>query len=133
MTIEGGCYCKQIRYESDGDALIKIQCFCRECQYLTGGDSLFGMGVPENGFKVTQGKLEQFKRPDIENAITRGFCPNCGTHVTVHSVPGVVVIRVGTLDDPSIFGGPALSVYTCDKQAYHHVPTDIPTFEKRPG
>ena len=133
MSIEGGCYCKKIRYESDGDPIVKLQCFCRECQYLTGGDSLLGMGVPEKSFRVTQGKLKQFARSDIENAITREFCPDCGTHVTVRSVPGMVVIRIGTLDDPSLFEGPALSVYTCDKQAYHHVPNDIPTFEKRPG
>ena len=37
---------------------------------------------------------------------------------------------VGTLDDPSVFEGPQMAIYTCDAQKYHAVPTDIPTFEK---
>ncbi len=28
---------------------------------------------------------------------------------------------------------PAVAIFTCDKQAFHHIPEDIPTFEKRPG
>ncbi len=133
MKIEGGCYCKEVRYESDGEIGMRGQCFCRECQYITGGDSLLIMGVPEEGFRVTKGALKSFKRSDIENGVTREFCPNCGTHVTTRAMPGMVMIKVGTLDDPSIFEGPQMAIYTCDKQAYHHVPTDIPTFEKLPG
>ena len=133
MAIEGGCYCGQVRYESEGDPGLKGQCFCRECQYITGGDSLLIMGVPEEGFKFTKGTPKGFQRTDIDNAVTREFCPNCGTHITTLAMPGMVMIKVGTLDDPSVFGGPQMAIYTCDKQSYHHVPTDIPTFDKLPG
>ena len=37
MKIEGGCYCGEIRYVSNGDAQASLQCHCRECQYITGG------------------------------------------------------------------------------------------------
>lgn len=133
MKVEGGCYCGEIRYEAEGDPAIKGQCFCRECQYITGGDSVLIMGMPEQGYKVTKGKLKGFKRTDIDNAVTREFCPNCGTHVTTKAMPGLVMLKVGTLDDPSVFGGPQMAIYTCDKQAYHRVPSDIPTFEKLPS
>ena len=133
MSITGGCYCKEVRYEAEGDALMKAQCFCRECQYITGGNSLLIMGVAEGGFKITQGELKGFKRTDIENGVTREFCPNCGTHVTTLGMPGMVMIKVGTLDDRSTFDGPQMAIYTCDKQPYHHVPSDIPTFDKLPG
>ena len=133
MKLEGGCYCKQVRYESTGEITLKGQCFCRECQYITGGDSLFMIGVPEDGFRITQGELKGFKRPDLENGVTREFCPNCGTHVTTLAMPGMVIVKVGTLDDPSAFEGPQMAIYTCDAQAYHKVPTEIPTFEKMPG
>ena len=46
MSITGGCYCKQVRYEITGEIGMKIQCFCRECQYVTGGDSLLTFAVP---------------------------------------------------------------------------------------
>ncbi|MBW1885177.1 MAG: GFA family protein [Deltaproteobacteria bacterium] len=133
MKIEGGCYCKEVRYESDGEIGMRAQCFCRECQYITGGDSVLIIGVPEEGFRVTKGALKGFKRSDIENGVTREFCPNCGTHMTTRAMPGMVMIKIGTLDDPSIFEGPQMAIFTCDKQAYHHVPSDIPTFEKMPG
>ena len=133
MKIEGGCYCQDVRYESEGEIGMKAQCFCRECQYITGGDSLLIVGVPEDSFKVTKGALKGFKRRDLENGVTREFCPNCGTHVTTRAMPGMVMIKVGTLDDPSIFEGPQMAIFTCDKQPYHHVPTDIPTFDKLPG
>lgn len=133
MKLEGGCYCKEVRYESTGEIGMRAQCFCRECQYITGGDSLLIVGVPEDGFRVTKGALKGFKRPDLENGVTREFCPSCGTHVTTRAMPGMVMIKIGTLDDPSVFEKPQMAIYTCDAQAYHKVPTDIPTFEKVPG
>ena len=37
MNIEGGCYCGEIRYVSNGDSQASVQCHCRQCQYITGG------------------------------------------------------------------------------------------------
>ena len=133
MKVDGGCYCGDVRYEADGDPVMKVQCFCRECQYITGGDSVFAMVMPESSYKVTKGTPKGFKRGDLENAVTREFCPNCGTHVTTRAIRGMVIIKVGTLDDPAVFGGPEMAIFTCDKQPFHRVPTDIPTFDKRPG
>ena len=133
MTIEGGCYCKAVRYESAGEIGMRAQCFCRECQYISGGDSVLILGVPEESFRVTKGEVKSFKRSDIENAVTREFCPDCGTHLTTRAMPGMVMIKIGTLDDPSIFEGPQMAIYTCDKQAYHQLPPDIPSFDKLPG
>jgi hypothetical protein len=81
MKFEGGCYCKQVRYEAEGEPMIKAECFCRECQYITGGGGLVVMAMPTEGVEVTQGAVKDFKRDDIEGAVTRQFCPNCGTHL----------------------------------------------------
>ena len=133
MSMEGGCYCKQVRYEIDGEIAMKAQCFCRECQYFTGGDSLLTFAVPEATFKVTSGALSDFSRDDLENPVIRRFCQNCGTHIASIAMPGMVLIKVGTLDDRSNFSGPDMAIFTCDAQAYHQVPEGIPTFEKVPG
>lgn len=132
MAIEGGCYCKQIRYEITEDIGMKLQCFCRECQYITGGNSLLTFAVPEAGFTVTSGSLKDFRRDDLENPVTRQFCPNCGTHVTSIAMPGMVLIKAGTLDERAHFGGPEVAIFTCDAADYHDVPSGIPTFEKLP-
>ncbi len=48
-------------------------------------------------------------------------------------MPGMVMIKVGTLDDPEVFEGPQMAIYTCDKQAYHRLPEGVPAFDKTPG
>lgn len=133
MKIEGGCYCKQVRYEAGDAFAMKAQCFCRECQYITGGDSLLIFGIPEASFRVTRGELKDFRRSDLENPVTRQFCPDCGTHVTSLAMPGMVLVKVGTLDDRALFDGPEMAIFTCDAQPYHRIPTEIPSFEKLPG
>jgi hypothetical protein len=133
MKITGGCYCGQVRYEADGEPALRGQCFCRECQYISGGDSVLVMGMPEAGYRITKGAPKGFRRSDIPKPVTREFCPNCGTHLTTRAMPGLVMLKVGTLDDPKLFEGPQMAIYTCDKQPYHHVTSGIPTFDKLPG
>jgi hypothetical protein len=49
------------------------------------------------------------------------------------NLPGAVLLKVGTLDDPSVFGGPQMVIYTVDKQSFHTVPEGVPSFERAPG
>ena len=105
MTIKGGCYCGQVRYESKDEVQNSIQCHCRECQYITGGSPNLIMVVPEDGFSFTKGSPKEFARSDLETPVTRFFCDKCGTGICTRSParPGSMIIKVGTLDDPSIF------------------------------
>ena len=133
--LEGGCYCGAVRYSVRGEVVLKIRCYCRECQYISGGSPADLMGVLEDGFRFSTGDTRAFRRPDIENAVTRRFCGDCGTHLVSSSpsLPGTVFIKVGTLDDPSVFGGPDMAIFTVDKQSFHHVAEDVPWFDRRPG
>lgn len=135
MGMEGGCYCGQVRYKAEGDALFKGQCHCRECQYIAGGSPVILMGVAADGFAYTKGEPRGFTRTDIESPVTREFCPNCGTHLTTRSpsMAGAVMLKVGTLDDPSVFDGPQMAIYTAEKQSWHTIPEGIATFEGLPG
>jgi hypothetical protein len=93
------------------------------------------MLMPVAGFKYTRGTPKKFSRSDLEKPVTREFCENCGTHIVTHpnGVPGMLVLKVGTLDDPKEFGGPAMAIYAIDKQPFHIVPEGIPAFERVPG
>ena len=135
MELEGGCYCGAVRYQATGDALFKGQCHCRECQYISGGHPNVVMGMPEPGFTYTKGSPKQFRRRDLENAVTREFCAECGTHLITRTpaLPGVALIKVGTFDEPSKFGKPQMVIFTIDKQSFHHVPEGVPTFERLPS
>jgi hypothetical protein len=89
--------------------------------------------MPPAGFRYTKGKPKQFSRRDLENAVTREFCGECGTHLVTRR-PGLpaVILKAGTLDDPSVFGSPQMAIFTIDKQAFHHIPDGLPAFERLP-
>jgi hypothetical protein len=79
------------------------------------------------------GTPKTFARSDLDAPVAREFCPNCGTHLTTRR-PGLpfVILKVGTLDDPSLYGGPKMAIYTIDKQPFHLIPEGVPTFERLP-
>lgn len=134
MKLEGGCYCKALRYVAEGEPMMKAQCHCRECQYITGGGPNYFIAMPVKGFKYTKGTPKQFARKDLERPVTREFCAECGTHVVTRpqGFPAII-LKVGTLDDPKQFDGPKLAIYTVDKQHFHEIPQSLPTFERLPG
>ena len=133
MKLEGGCYCGKVRYVAEGEPMRKGQCHCRECQFITGGAPNMFVVMPSAGFAYTKGAPKQFARSDLENPVTREFCPDCGTHMATRP-PGrpVIVVKVGTLDDPKLYGGPQMAIFTIDKQPFHQVPEGLPAFERMP-
>ena len=133
MKISGGCYCGSLRYESVGDIEASIQCHCRECQYITGGNPNVIMIMPLNGFEFVKGIPKTFKRKDIEKAVTRLFCENCGTGIGTKNPnrPNSIILKVGTFDDPSIFK-PDIAIFTIDKQKFHYIEDGLKSFERRP-
>lgn len=134
MNITGRCYCGQVKYRFEGEPAAAMQCHCRECQYITGGNPNVFVVVPEEGFTFTEGTPESFARTDIDNPATRIFCGNCGTAIGTRSprAPGSMVIKVGTMDDPSFFS-PMAAIFTKDAQSFHHLPEGLPAFEELPG
>jgi hypothetical protein len=133
MKLEGGCYCGQVRYVAEGDPMLKAQCHCRECQYISGGSPNMFMLMPIGGFVYAKGTPKQFMRSDLEGAVTREFSAECGTHLITRR-PGLsaIILKVGTLDDPALFGSSQMAIFTVDKQAFHAIPEGIPSFERLP-
>lgn len=135
MPLTGRCYCGALTYEATGKPAFKAQCHCRECQYLSGGGPNYFMLMPEDGFSYTTGIPASFTRSDLETPVTREFCPTCGTHILTRRPqnPGMVVLKIGTLDDPGAgFGAPKAAIFTCDAQPFHHIPGGLPAFDKLP-
>jgi len=134
MKLEGGCYCKALRYVAEGDPMMNAQCHCRECQYITGGSPNVFIAMPIAGFSYTKGTPKTFTRTDLPRPVTREFCGECGTHIVTRPQGfRAVIIKVGSLDDPSLFGGPDMAIYAIDKQSFHQIAPGLPTFERLPG
>jgi hypothetical protein len=133
MKVEGGCYCGGVRYAAEGEPIMRAQCHCRECQYITGGAPNMFLLMPTAGFQYTKGTPKTFARCDLARPVTREFCPDCGTHLVTRpqGLPALV-LKVGTLDDPTQFGTPQMAIYTVDKQPFHVMPDGLPAFERLP-
>ncbi len=133
MQLTGRCYCGDIEYEVSGDPVVRVQCHCRECQYLSGGGPNFTIGMPADGFKYTKGEPKRFSRSDLENAVTREFCPRCGTQIVTFApaLPGVALIKVGPLDNAGDFS-PDIAIFTAEKLPFHDIPAHVTAFEGPP-
>ncbi|MCA8903103.1 MAG: GFA family protein [Hyphomonas sp.] len=135
MALTGGCYCGEIRFEAGGDPVMKGECHCRECQYISGGNANDFMAMPTALFHYTKGAPKQFTRSGIESPVTREFCGTCGTPILARSpaLADAVILKVGTLDDTSVFGQPQMIIQTADAPSFHHIQEGIPAFPRWPG
>ena len=43
-----------------------------------------------------------------------------------------VILKIGTLDDPSLYDALQMAIYTLDKQPFHLIPEGLPAFERLP-
>jgi hypothetical protein len=82
--------------------------------------------------KYTKGTPKRFKRDDLPAVNTREFCAECGTHVTtlLAGDSTSIVLKIGTLDDPSPFASPQAVLYKSEMESFHTLPEGVHAFEK---
>ena len=133
MSHTGRCYCGEIEFEFDDPIHSQLLCHCRECRYLSGGESNASIVSSEKNFRVIKGELKTFARDDLDAPRVRSFCGNCATHICVESPPrpGMLVLKIGTLDDHSWFN-PQTAIFCIDQQPFHQIPEGVPSFERTP-
>jgi len=132
MAFAGGCYCGEVRYECDGSILMRGLCFCLTCQKISGGAGNMFIGVMGDKFRFTKGTVKEFAQ--TPGSPTRSFCGMCGVHLISRSpkAPEGVLIRVGTMDDPGLYEGPQVVVWTSEMQAFHQLPPGVPAHPQFP-
>jgi len=133
LIAEGGCYCGFCRYRVTERPIFKALCYCRACQHIAGGGPQYFMLMPEDGFRITDGSVKTFARVDLLAPVNRSFCPECGTHIsTKRPELAGIILKVGTLDDPAVFGQPKAAIFVSEKQPFHIVPHRLRKFEGLP-
>jgi hypothetical protein len=132
MKLTGGCYCGAVRYAAEGPIRFRGQCLCRTCQKISGGAGNLFLVVDADRFAFTQAEPNTFSRG---GGPTRAFCGACGVQLTAQSpqAAGVVLIKVGTLDDPGVFEAPEVVVWTEEAQAFHQLPPGVPAHARFPS
>jgi hypothetical protein len=101
---------------------------------ISGGAGNLFMAVNAQTMEFTKGTPRSFNKGDRPWSPTRHFCEKCGVHLTARSerAPSAVLIKVGTLDDPSLFEGPQVVTWTSEMQKFHLLPPDVPAHPEFP-
>lgn len=80
-SMEGGCYCRPIRYRASGPPILGVQCYCRACQHISGGGPNEYALIEQGNFDDTSGSPANYRRCDLPRAVNREFCFSCGIHI----------------------------------------------------
>jgi hypothetical protein len=131
-TRSGTCLCGAVRYTLSADPVAVRVCWCRDCQRLAANGTV-NMIVPVEALAVEGAPAEHVGRADSGNTMRRRFCPQCGTHLFSHSSgrPQFVVVRVGTLDDPSSVR-PSANIWTCSAPAWACLDARLDAYDRQP-
>lgn len=133
MGFTGGCLCGAIRYECSADPSGVVYCHCRNCQVTSGGAFSSNVMVPPDSLTITSGALTRYEdTAESGNTVSREFCNQCGSALVSRPGPHMLVIKAGSLDDPSGLK-PFMSIWEGSAQPWALKCEGIPSFEKNPG
>lgn len=129
--LEGGCFCKALRYRLTADPMIVHCCHCRNCQNQTGSAFVINAFIETARIEILSGEPEITtveSGSGTPHDIYR--CPTCRTAVwsDYGRKPGIRMVRVGTLDDPDALP-PDVHIFTRSKLPWVRLPEGAPAFE----
>lgn len=124
MTITGRCLCGDVTYEFTGEPIATAVCHCDHCQRQGGGAFSVNLVGQPSQLDVT-GELKTYTETgenDDGEYVHRRFCGSCGSPIVSELVgPGLVTVKVGTLDDKSAVV-PTAEVWCVDRQPWVDLP-----------
>jgi len=131
MPITGQCRCGAVKFESSEAPVAARMCWCTDCQKWSCGNASVNAVFKKDALTV-HGQTRQFESAaDSGNVMQRSFCPACGTPMFSESSgrPHLLVVRAGTLDDPSI-AKPEAIIWTSSAPAWAVLDPNLPQHPK---
>ena len=128
QTIEGGCTCREIRYQLLTRPMIVHCCHCYWCQRETGTAFALNALIESDRVQLLNGMPVTITTPSASGAgqdIVR--CPTCMISLWSHygGRKTVMFLRVGTLDQPNLCP-PDIHIFTESKQDWVILPDNVP-------
>jgi hypothetical protein len=129
----GACRCGQVRYKADAEPIFTGICHCNSCQKESGGAFNIVVAVPQAALAMDGSPKSYASTGDSGKQIVSWFCPNCGSTLVSEAaiMPGVSMIRAGTLDDRS-WVNPAMEIYCDSAQPWVQLGGGMQRFPKMP-
>lgn len=127
---EGSCLCGGVKYRLTAEPGAFGYCHCTSCRKASGSAHAANAPVDRAAFELLQGQsvIREFESSPGK---LRAFCSNCGSplYAYLSATPGVLRIRLGTLDTP-FFKQPQAHTWVSDKAPWEPIEGDIPQFER---
>ena len=133
MRVSGECLCGAVHYSGEADPLFQLKCYCSDCRKTSGAGHAAMIGFPAGAISIAGDAKEFRSTADSGTAVTRAFCPSCGSSVYSRNdaMPHIIFLRASTLDDPDLFA-PQLVVYASRAPAWDPVSGGMLTFAGSP-
>jgi hypothetical protein len=122
-----------VRYQAKVEPLVVRACWCRLCQYIAAGNATINLAFPSDAVTIT-GELSDYRSTaESGRHMHRRFCPSCGVHIfsEAEERPHLIIIRAGTLDDPSI-AVPSAIIWTSQAPKWAKIDPECVQFEGQP-
>lgn len=99
MDWEGGCLCGAVRYRATADPIRVVNCHCGLCRRVSGAAFLTHVHFALGDFTWMVGEPTRYRS---SSTAERGFCPKCGSTLTMHEpvLDDRVQVSLGSLDHP---------------------------------
>ena len=132
-SFSGGCACGAIRYECTADPVFSWNCHCRDCQRASGSAFCPVSYVPKTVLSSTGTVTYYEVKAESGRAVSRGFCPQCGSPVFILAelVPDLIGVWAASRDEPDQFQ-PAVNVWTASGQPWDEMHAVLPVCPKAP-
>ncbi len=126
MEWAGGCLCGAVRYAARAAPLRVVSCHCAMCRRASGAAFLTFVHFPAGAFAWTRGEPARYRS---SAAAERGFCPVCGSTLSMHEavLADRVQVSLGSLDRPDLVR-PDDHVWTSSQLPWLKVVDDRPRF-----
>jgi hypothetical protein len=125
----GSCLCGAVRYELTAELGAIEVCYCQMCRKASGGPLATNAPIAREAVHLSAGRelLAEYESSPGEKRV---FCGRCGSPIYSQRVakPGVVRIRVGTINEP-LNVRPAASYYIGSKCNWWEIHDALPRFE----
>ncbi|HVT36896.1 MAG TPA: GFA family protein [Nevskiaceae bacterium] len=122
---KGSCLCGGVRFQIDAPLNEIGMCHCAMCRKASGTAFATNAPVPEDKLRISGAEL--LSSYESSPGKQRVFCSRCGSPIYSRSAkrPGVVRIRVGTLDTP-VGRVPDYHFWVQDKADWYEIRDGLP-------
>lgn len=133
MKVSGNCLCGAVSVAAEGEPFFVGKCYCTDCQRGSGGGHTTVVALQDSGVSVSGTVTKFVGKGDSGHAVTRAFCPTCGSRIYTQAaaMPGVTMLAAGILNEPAAVV-PGMSIYAASAAHWDQPPAHIPSFPGMP-